>query len=286
MIYLDYSATTPVSYDVLESYNKATRDYMGNANSIHSLGVKSKVLLNSATKQICELFNIAENELIYTSGATESNNMALKGVALAYKNRGNHIIVSKLEHPSIYSICDFLQTQGFDKLRSKLEALLLNYKVTIVYPIPYIKQIYLINEYGEIISNRKSPKKGSALEIFKELYKIKSYLKNDNLKFKIIMFNSDEYRDQIPKKHVRSKGYKRNDQIVSEIIKEYDINKEYSLVNLLDDLNLPEVFTTEDVRKKGKVSKKTSSLVLNILSCLGYVEKIGTKNRYNVYKRC
>ena len=179
-----------------------------------------------------------------------------------------------------------IQTQGFDKLRSKLEALLLNYKVTIVYPIPYIKQIYLINEYGEIISNRKSPKKGSALEIFKELYKIKSYLKNDNLKFKIIMFNSDEYRDQIPKKHVRSKGYKRNDQIVSEIIKEYDINKEYSLVNLLDDLNLPEVFTTEDVRKKGKVSKKTSSLVLNILSCLGYVEKIGTKNRYNVYKRC
>lgn len=114
MIYLDYSATTPVSYDVLESYNKATRDYMGNANSIHALGVKSKVLLNSATRQICELFNITEEELIYTSGATESNNMALKGVALAYKNRGNHIIVSKLEHPSIYSICNFLETQGFE----------------------------------------------------------------------------------------------------------------------------------------------------------------------------
>ncbi len=114
MIYLDYSATTPVSYDVLDSYNKATRDYMGNANSIHALGVKSKVLLNSATKPLCELFNIQEEELIYTSGATESNNMALKGVALAYKNRGNHIIVSKLEHPSIYSICDFLTTQGFE----------------------------------------------------------------------------------------------------------------------------------------------------------------------------
>ena len=114
MIYLDYSATTPVSYDVLESYNKATRDYMGNANSIHSLGVKSKVLLNSATKQICELFNILEEELIYTSGATESNNMALKGVALAYQNRGKHIIVSKLEHPSIYSICNYLETLGFE----------------------------------------------------------------------------------------------------------------------------------------------------------------------------
>ena len=56
MIYLDYSATTPVNNDVLESYNKATKDYIGNANSMHSLGVKSKMLLNSATKQICEIF--------------------------------------------------------------------------------------------------------------------------------------------------------------------------------------------------------------------------------------
>ena len=114
MIYLDYSATTPVSYDVLESYNKATRDYMGNANSIHSLGVKSKALYTSAIKQICDLFNIENDELVITSGATESNNMALKGVAMQYKNRGNHIIVSKLEHPSIYKICEFLETQGFE----------------------------------------------------------------------------------------------------------------------------------------------------------------------------
>ena len=114
MIYLDYSATTPVLYDVLESYNKATRDYMGNANSMHALGVKSKVLLNSATKQICELFNINEDELIITSGATESNNMALKGVAMAYKTRGKHIVVSKLEHPSIYEICNFLEKEGFE----------------------------------------------------------------------------------------------------------------------------------------------------------------------------
>ena len=113
MIYLDYSATTPVSYDVLESYNKATRDYIGNVNSIHSLGMKSRALYNSATRQIAELFSIMESEIIYTSGSTESNNMALIGAAMRYKNRGNHIIVSKLEHPSIYSICDYLETQGF-----------------------------------------------------------------------------------------------------------------------------------------------------------------------------
>ena len=113
MIYLDYSATTPVSYDVLESYNKATRDYIGNVNSIHSLGMKSRALYNSATKQIAELFTIMESEIVYTSGSTESNNMALIGAAMRYKNRGNHIIVSKLEHPSIYAICDYLETQGF-----------------------------------------------------------------------------------------------------------------------------------------------------------------------------
>src|SRR5574344_2403704 len=113
MIYLDYSATTPVSYDVLESYNKATRDYIGNPNSIHSLGTKSFSLLNCATKQIAELFTIMEQEVIYTSGSTESNNMALIGVCLKYQNRGKHIIVSKLEHPSIYAICDYLETLGF-----------------------------------------------------------------------------------------------------------------------------------------------------------------------------
>ena len=114
MIYLDYSATTPVSYDVLESYNKATRDYIGNPNSIHSLGMKSRNLLNSATKQIADIFKILDSEIIYTSGATESNNLALIGTALEYKNRGNHIIVSKLEHPSIYAICDYLKELGYE----------------------------------------------------------------------------------------------------------------------------------------------------------------------------
>lgn len=113
MIYLDYSATTPVSYDVLDSYNKATRDYIGNVNSIHSLGNKSRTLYNDATNQIASLLSILPNEIIYTSGATESNNMALIGLALNYKKRGNHIIVSKLEHPSIYDICSYLETLDF-----------------------------------------------------------------------------------------------------------------------------------------------------------------------------
>lgn len=114
MIYLDYSATTPVSYDVLESYLRATKDFIGNPNSLHSLGVKSKTLMNSAVKQIADLFNVLESELTFTSGATESNNMALIGACLANMKYGNHIIVSKLEHPSIYKICEYLETLGFE----------------------------------------------------------------------------------------------------------------------------------------------------------------------------
>jgi cysteine desulfurase len=114
MIYLDYSATTPVSYDVLETYNKVSKDFIGNPNSLHSLGVKSKGLINSATKQISDLFNVLDSEIIYTSGATESNNMALIGVALANRKKGDHIIVSKLEHPSIYKICEYLESIGFE----------------------------------------------------------------------------------------------------------------------------------------------------------------------------
>lgn len=114
MIYLDYSATTPVSYDVLESYILATKDFPGNPNSLHSLGVKSKALMNSAIKQIAEIFNVLESEITFTSGATEANNFALIGTCLANLKLGNHLIVSKLEHPSIYKICDYLETIGFE----------------------------------------------------------------------------------------------------------------------------------------------------------------------------
>ena len=114
MIYLDYSATTPVSFEVLDSYTRTTKEFIGNPNSIHGLGVKSKNLLNSATKQIADLFSVMESEITYTSGATESNNLALIGVALAYHKVGKHIIVSKLEHPSIYKICDYLESIGFE----------------------------------------------------------------------------------------------------------------------------------------------------------------------------
>lgn len=114
MIYLDYSATTPVLDTVLDSYVRVTKDYIGNANSIHTLGVKSKELMMKATKQISEYLNCSFREIIYTSGASESNSTAIIGTALKYSNRGKHIITSKLEHKSVLETMDYLSTLGYE----------------------------------------------------------------------------------------------------------------------------------------------------------------------------
>lgn len=114
MIYLDYSATTPVDDRVLDSYVKVTKEFPGNANSIHTLGVKSKELLIQATNQIAELFNCHPKEIIFTSGASESNTTAIKGVAFKYASRGKHIITSKLEHKSVLEVMGYLSNIGYE----------------------------------------------------------------------------------------------------------------------------------------------------------------------------
>lgn len=114
MIYLDYSATTPVDERVLDSFIKATTEYIGNANSIHMLGVKSKELLLQATDQIASIFNCHPKEIIYTSGASESNTTAIKGVAFKYAKFGKHIITSKLEHKSVLEVMGYLSNIGYE----------------------------------------------------------------------------------------------------------------------------------------------------------------------------
>lgn len=114
MIYLDYSATTPVNKDVLDSFVKASLEFPGNSNSLHTLGVRCNRLIESATKQIADIFKIKETEIIYTSGSSESNNLAIKGVCMKYKNRGKHIITTHYEHSSIYGPLSYLQSEGFE----------------------------------------------------------------------------------------------------------------------------------------------------------------------------
>lgn len=113
MIYLDNSATTMVDDRVLETFNKVCKNYPGNSNSLHSLGIKSKELEDYATEKISNLLGVKPSEIIYTSGTSESNNTVLKGVASKYKNRGNHIITTPLEHSSVLETCKYLESKGF-----------------------------------------------------------------------------------------------------------------------------------------------------------------------------
>ncbi len=114
MTYLDYSATTPIRKEVLDIYNKVSLEYPGNSNSLHSLGVKSKELEDKCTKIISNLLKVKQNEIIYTSGASESNNTAIKGICFKYQNRGKHIITTYLEHSSIIAPLNYLSDLGFE----------------------------------------------------------------------------------------------------------------------------------------------------------------------------
>ena len=121
MIYLDYSATTPVNEEVLDTFNKVSLNFIGNPNSLHNLGAKSKKLIDEATIQIANILNVKETEIIYTSGSSESNNLAIKGICDKYQRNGKHIITTELEHSSIYGPLGYLQKNGFEVSFVKLD---------------------------------------------------------------------------------------------------------------------------------------------------------------------
>lgn len=113
MIYLDYCATTPVDKRVLSAFNKACLEYPGNSNSLHKLGIESRELEDYATSSISEMLRLHNKEIIYTSGASEANNQAIKGVCYKYKNRGKHIITTYLEHSSVINTMNYMALDGF-----------------------------------------------------------------------------------------------------------------------------------------------------------------------------
>ncbi len=114
MIYLDYSATTPVAEEVIETYGRVCREFIGNPNSLHKLGVEAKKLIDASTEQIAKILGVKKDEIIYTSGSSESNNLAVKGVCLKYQNRGKHIITTELEHSSVIAPIQYLQKNGYE----------------------------------------------------------------------------------------------------------------------------------------------------------------------------
>ena len=114
MVYLDYSATTPVDERVIDTYSKVCKEFIGNPNSLHKIGVEAKDLIDASTKQIADILGVKTSEIIYTSGASESNNTAIKGICLKYQNRGKHIITTELEHSSVVAPINYLVGLGFE----------------------------------------------------------------------------------------------------------------------------------------------------------------------------
>lgn len=112
-IYLDYNATTPIDPQVAEAMLPYIHQHFGNPSSSHMFGVTAKEAVDHARGQLAEMLGCAGDEVVFTSGGTESNNYAIKGVAGAYRHRGDHIITSAVEHPAVIEVCRYLEGQGY-----------------------------------------------------------------------------------------------------------------------------------------------------------------------------
>jgi len=112
-IYLDYNASTPHAEEVIEAMRPFVELEFGNPSSAHFYGREPRLAVNKARRRVARLLNCLPEEVIFTSGGTESNNHAIKGAAMANRDRGNHIIISAVEHPAVSEVCRALEPWGF-----------------------------------------------------------------------------------------------------------------------------------------------------------------------------
>ncbi|MCX7720297.1 MAG: cysteine desulfurase NifS [Dictyoglomus thermophilum] len=113
-VYLDYAATTPIRKEVYEEMKLFLKEKFGNPSSIHNFGREVKKAIEEAREKIAKAIGAESDEIIFTSGGTESNNMAIKGVAFALSHKGRHIITSQIEHHAVLEPCHFLEKIGFE----------------------------------------------------------------------------------------------------------------------------------------------------------------------------
>ncbi len=112
--YFDHAATTKVHEEVLEAMKPFFCESFGNASSIYGLGVKSRIAVEAAREQVANAIGAKSKEIYFTAGGSESDNMAIRGVAHANRSKGNHIITSKIEHPAVLETCKLLEKDGFE----------------------------------------------------------------------------------------------------------------------------------------------------------------------------
>jgi len=177
-----------------------------------------------------------------------------------------------------------IQTRSFDQVRKKLDRFLAYYPVTVVLPIPATKWlIWIDEETGELSEKRKSPKKGNAYQAFRELYKIKPYLKREGLTIKLLFLDMEEYRLLNGWSKDKKKGSCRFDRIPLTIVDEITLSCPRDYMQLLPQ-TLPENFTCAEFSKCVKISSKQASVVLNILYYLNIVDRIDKKGNAYIYR--
>ena len=113
MIYMDHSATSPVDPEVFEAMKPYFTNEFGNASTLYSLGRNAKNAMEAARQEVATIIGADTKEIIFTSGGTESDNIAILGTARKLKNKGNHIITSDIEHPAVEETCKYLEKNGY-----------------------------------------------------------------------------------------------------------------------------------------------------------------------------
>ena len=116
-VYLDNSATTPVDPRVVEAMLPYLTEKYGNASSVHHFGQEARAAVDGARREVAALVGARPNEIVFLSGGTEANNLAIRGVAEAFEHKGRHLITSQIEHSSVRGICDALEKRGWEVTR-------------------------------------------------------------------------------------------------------------------------------------------------------------------------
>lgn len=176
-----------------------------------------------------------------------------------------------------------IQTRQFNRMRDKLTAFLPLYPVTIVYPIPREKWIIWIDEEsGELSKKRKSPVKGNPYFVFPELYKIKMFLKDPNLKLKLVLLDMEEYKLLNGWSRDRKKGSSRYDRIPTELAEEIEISCLRDYMQFVP-YELEGEFTSREFAKAAHIPVSLAQTTLNILYYVGTVTRTGKKGNQYLY---
>lgn len=177
-----------------------------------------------------------------------------------------------------------IQTRQFNKMRDKLTAFLPLYPVTIVYPIPREKWIIWIDEEsGELSKKRKSPVKGNPYIAFSELYKIKMFLKDPNLRLKFVLMDVEEYKLLNGWSRDKKKGASRYDRIPTELVEEVEINCLQDYMQFVP-CELNGEFTSKEFAKAAHIPVSLAQTVLNILYHVGILTRVGKRGSMYLYE--